>query len=673
MLHLLAHAVLPMARQSNRTTTGTLPLSDIERTINLFLSALSEGQLSVREIPRSRGSCPYTDGRYVYLPARLECESGPEGCFRLYKVMAAQKFAQVNYGVLHEWPDFAQFGRDKALAAELFRIIEDSRVERLLLTDFPGLTADFTIVRRETLISRPVPRKLPERLVEGLLRALMMDEGMRWLDEGAAPLPPLPIDAARIARCSFIAGSGGVPGATLKAVREILGLWQGVPGRFRRLAPVIYRGQVDPAAIRAAQGLGDSLAHIPRPDSTPAEKPEQHLRKSPRRWPARYSSPRLEPVENELAGEGLALTPFENLETWSEFFNLDRPLDPSGEDSDLSRVLDDLETLSVARLKAPPAAVQPIPKDLVLPAPSVNAAASIGQYAYPEWDCRRRAYRDRWAVVWESEASHNGSAALTTAFHPLSRPELLSALRREFAGILLQRQRTGRQAQGDDPDLDALVRVLADLRAGTAPDERLYIDSPRRSPGLALAILLDVSASGDSWVSGKRILDIHREALFLMAEALGTSGHRFAIYGFNSKTRLECRVCRVKNFEEPYGATVRGRIAGLEPMDYTRLGAPLRHVTNLLGRENSEKRVLLVLTDGRPNDFDGYEGRYGIADVRMAVQEARRREVYPVCLSLDPGARGTLREMFGPGNYLALDDVSKMTGSLARIIGQAAR
>jgi nitric oxide reductase NorD protein len=162
-------------------------------------------------------------------------------------------------------------------------------------------------------------------------------------------------------------------------------------------------------------------------------------------------------------------------------------------------------------------------------------------------------------------------------------------------------------------------------------------------------LLVDTSASTDSWVSGdRRIIDVEKEALLVISEALVALGDPHAILSFSGEgpNRVEVRI--VKHFDDhTVPADVRPRIAGLEPAGYTRAGAAIRHATAGLMRQRARHRLLLLLSDGRPNDVDQYEGRYGVEDTRVAVAEARLQGLHCCCLTVDREAPRNGTRVFG--------------------------
>ena len=193
------------------------------------------------------------------------------------------------------------------------------------------------------------------------------------------------------------------------------------------------------------------------------------------------------------------------------------------------------------------------------------------------------------------------------------------------------------QPDGTDLDINAVISLRADRLRGVQADQaNLFRGFRNAERDLSCLLLADLSLSTDSWVSNEqRVIDVIRDSLLLFSEALATTGDRFALYGFSSRRRSHVRFHTLKTFDEPYTDRSRGRIQAIRPGYYTRMGAALRHATTLLQRQPASERLLLFLTDGKPNDLDRYEGRYGIEDTRMAVQEAVSPGVRPFCVTVD--------------------------------------
>ena len=273
--------------------------------------------------------------------------------------------------------------------------------------------------------------------------------------------------------------------------------------------------------------------------------------------------------------------------------------------------------------------------------------------AYPEWDYRISGYRSPGAIVRTPEPALGDPAwaAATLVRHAA----LVSTIRRRFELLRARRVRLRKQVDGEELDLDACVESLADFRAGHPRGERLYQTLRPARREMAIGLLIDVSGSTDSWVSGnRRVIDVEREALLLVCIALEAMGERYTVQAFSGEGPGGVTVRSVKAFDERHGEATSRRIAALEPERYTRVGAALRHVTAMLMREPARHRLLLLLSDGKPNDLDNYEGRYGVEDMRQAVLEARLQGIFPFCLTVDRAAANYLPGVFGANQYALL-------------------
>jgi len=346
-----------------------------------------------------------------------------------------------------------------------------------------------------------------------------------------------------------------------------------------------------------------------------------------------------------------------------------------------------------------------------------------GALFYPEWDRGREHYRKNWCVVREKDVPpvYDGFYRDTLDKHA----GLVKQLRRSFEAMRDENRTLKRQTDGDEVDLDALVEALADAKSGreltapenpaarcsppegakkrlgrpgafleTAPEnpaarcsppegakerlgrpgaflesDRLYVRRHRAERNIAVAFMVDMSGSTRGWIN-----EAEREALVLLCEALERLGDRYAIYGFSGTTRKRCELFRIKTFAEPCGDEVKARISGIRAQEYTRMGFAIRHLSKLLNEVDAATRVLVTLSDGRPDDyFDGYRGQYGIEDTRMALLEARRAGVHPFCITIDREARDYLPRMYGAARYIILDDVRQLPFKVSDIYRRLTR
>ena len=277
-----------------------------------------------------------------------------------------------------------------------------------------------------------------------------------------------------------------------------------------------------------------------------------------------------------------------------------------------------------------------------------------GAELFPEWDHGRQHYRKNWCVMREKTVTPVHDTFYRDTLDKYA--GVVKQLRRKFEALRDENRLDKRQTQGDEIDLDALIEALADAKDGREMSDRLFVRLHRAERNIAVAFLVDMSGSTKGWIN-----EAEREALILLCEALELLGDRYAIYGFSGTTRKRCELFRIKTFDEGYGDEVKARISGIRPQEYTRMGFALRHMTKLLNQVEARTRVLVTLSDGRPDDyFDVYRGQYGVEDTRMALLEAARTGIHPFCVTLDRDARDYLPHMYGAARYIILDDVRQL-------------
>lgn len=274
-------------------------------------------------------------------------------------------------------------------------------------------------------------------------------------------------------------------------------------------------------------------------------------------------------------------------------------------------------------------------------------------YFYDEWDYRRRHYRKNWCVLRELEMHPSSERIVETILEKYS--HLVRDIRKSFEALRGDDRMLRRQKNGDDIDIDAVVESYVDVFEGNELTDRLFIKSRKLERDLAVIFMVDVSGSTKGWIN-----DAERESLVLLCEALQTLGDRYAIYGFSGMTRKRCELYRIKTFEEPYDSKVKARIAGIRPQDYTRMGVTIRHLSEKLLNVDAKTRVLITISDGKPDDYDGYRGEYGIEDTRQALMEAKHAGIHPFCITIDSQAHDYLPHMYGHVNYTMVNDVRKL-------------
>ena len=374
---------------------------------------------------------------------------------------------------------------------------------------------------------------------------------------------------------------------------------------------------------------------------------------------------RRQKAEQAERRDSLILHRFEAVLSWAEFLNLNRRVDDDDPDS-AKKAADDQDEIALGQVSKAPATRLKLHLDL---APEdVNRERLSGVHLYPEWDGRSGAYLPDHCRVLASEAPPADDPGAATP--DIRARRRIRAVKRQFEALQPRRVVLPGQPDGDDLDLEATVRSRVELRAAGRGSNRIWRAARSQARDLAVSILLDASRSTESAVTGRAVIDIEREALTALAWGLDACGDDCAIHAFSSLRRDRVYLLRCKAFDEPMAAAVEARIAGLRPGFYTRLGAAIRHVSRDLAARAQQRRLLLVITDGKPNDLDHYEGRHGIEDSRMAIREARRTGQSVFGVTIDAKGKSWFARIFGRGGYAVIPHPDRLTAALPDIYRQ---
>ncbi|HUF28574.1 MAG TPA: VWA domain-containing protein [Gemmatimonadaceae bacterium] len=606
----------------------------------------------VRRIPRhllDDRAHASTDGAHIRLPRVQHGEQGRDAAVSAYRVLAVEQAARAARGT----PSGLTPGMPPELH-DLYALSEAVAIDLRLAAELPGLVQELCDARRRALAERPSMSALTEREqhVESMLRLVLTAH------PGAPPAELLMATSAVASPISMRVAA--TPSASLAWARERADELASLRGRYRGLPPVAMWGRALPRALDAPPLRGGPAGGEPDP------------RVAQDRVRTRTRRPRIRPSpDDEDDGQmGMLMIQLDDPQEHVEDpLGLQRPAD-TDQQKDADDLADSLSELPEARLVCAPgtpaevlASDDPPPRRAAQP----DAEPRRVGIAYPEWDYRIAAYHPGRAVVRELPA-RRGTAHWVQDVRRRHAREI-EQVRRRFERLRPQRVRLGRQLDGSDVDIAAYTVAHADARAGRGGEDRLYeaVRPVRRD--IAISLLVDISGSTDSWLSEqRRIIDVEKEAVLLVGEALDALGDRWAVTAFSGEGPEAVAMQSVKRFDERYGDAVRLRIAGLEHDRYTRMGAALRHATALLCRQSARHRLLLLLTDGKPNDVDIYEGRYGVEDTRQAVVEARLQAVHPYCLTVDREAPSYLPRMFGPWSWAVLRRADTLPRALVEVV-----
>lgn len=352
---------------------------------------------------------------------------------------------------------------------------------------------------------------------------------------------------------------------------------------------------------------------------------------------------------------------FESILSWVESMNLNRSVDDD-DDENAEKAAEDQDEITLSKVDQRAATRLRLHLDLS-PADADHETLA-GTFTYPEWNHRSRSYMDAHCRVLDAPAV----AGPDDCFRP--DPVRSRDVRRQFEALRPRRVLQPRQIDGTEPDLDAMIAAQADLVATGQGSDRVWQSSRQIERDLAVAFLVDTSRSTEAAVGDTCVIDVAREALAALAVGIDAAGGQLGIWGFSSLRRDRVFLTRCKGFDTPFGPDVAANIGALRPGHYTRLGAAIRHASAMLAEQPAARKLLIVLTDGKPNDLDHYEGQHGIEDSHMAVREARRTGQSVHGVIIDEDGQTWFARIFGRGGFTLLPSPARLTRALPDIYRQ---
>ncbi|HEX8274404.1 MAG TPA: VWA domain-containing protein [Longimicrobiaceae bacterium] len=568
------------------------------------------------------------DGRAIYLPPELDALGAHDAVAR-YRLLALQHAERISRGTAASVPPDAE-----GLRRDLYLLAEASTVDREVARIAPGMLPVLAAERTLALGARPPLELLTpaERAVEDIVVGVLGADAAA--DPGVVPHMATTADSRQWAD-------------------ETAARIAGPAAAYRGTAPVGHWGTVRPpieaALATGADAIPRIAIHIPHATrGTHASASGQG--KAARRLAEGGDGSHAGPARPGEQGKAPEQPPADATAGSDPEADRDGGREEGGEaDRD-------------------PGARPRTPEN-----PADGAGASAGgppagaaQWLLPEWDFRASAYRPG-AVAVRIVPPVPGDARWG--------PETLRAaapirrhMRSQFERLRAQRVRTHRQRQGDELDLESCVRAQVERLTEGTSDDRLYAVTRATRRELAIVLLVDVSGSTIEQVGVRKVIESEQLALLLVSQGLDALADPYCVLTFASLGADDVRIQVVKAFHERNDAAVMQRVAGLKPGGYTRLGAAVRYATQVLAERPARHRLLLLISDGKPDDKDGYTGDYGIEDSRQAILETRRMGVVPFCLTIDRRGRSYLNRIFGPTGHMILTEPDRLPAALSRVV-----
>jgi hypothetical protein len=649
--------------------SGDARFVDCHRLLTLFAQGLAGKylHLGLLEPPGARLSAARIspDGDSILLPAAIGDFATVAHNFGAYRIAVLRQIGYRLEGTFDfDLPHFLSSWPRPRLLRHVFSIVEALRIDASVRQRYPGARADLDRVRALAL-ARP-PRRSPSRPLTALL------EGLRRFSLGAQPSALLADDKSEIGLLTRMIDAADVvqtPGA-----------------------------EVHDSARAALRICADLEILFRRPPPSELSAPAEDLD-----FPAAASKPI---ADGEARGEATA-------EFGLEYELGGGEIGPPGEEADrmIDRRSKGLAGTVVRGSQPPPWAGFIDPKLRGAAASSTgtatqaNADAGPRSFVYDEWDYRSRSYLPAWCRVFEHRLHGDNFGFIDDVRRRHS--TLVDRVRRQFKSIKPDAwRRVRRSVDGDELELDSVIEAVIDRQAGHVSDSHVYVRRDRALRDVAAAFLVDMSASTDfplrdSAVAAapteppktedgalylygghdqtpeavsapkRRVIDVSKDALALMCAALHTLGDSYAVYGFSGDGRANVEFHVAKDFADKLSARTWAALAAMQPRRSTRMGAAIRHAQSKLARENARIKLLIIISDGYPEDYDYGADRndreYGVQDTARALKEAERAGTVNFCVTIDKAGHDYLRRMCQENRYLVIDDVSALPRELTKV------
>lgn len=281
--------------------------------------------------------------------------------------------------------------------------------------------------------------------------------------------------------------------------------------------------------------------------------------------------------------------------------------------------------------------------------------------SYDEWDYSKRAYKPDFCKVYPKTLLKSNVSYYKRTI--LKNNSTLIGLRKMLTTVNNKYQFQRRQTQGEEFDIDAITDLFVDVHSGHTPSEKIYLSKRKKEKDLSILLLLDISLSSDGYAAGNRVIDVEKEVSILFGELLSEFNIDFSIDCFYSKTRNHSTYITIKDFDEDWNKA-KFKVGAVDPSGYTRIGAALRHSGALLDKRENKNKWVILISDGKPNDYDKYEGKYGVNDVKQALRELNERQINSYALAIEAQAKYYLPQMFGQNHYQILTTPVELLKSL---------
>jgi nitric oxide reductase NorD protein len=355
----------------------------------------------------------------------------------------------------------------------------------------------------------------------------------------------------------------------------------------------------------------------------------------------------------------------EKVETAEEFGGNFKDFDGDDELEDHSNALDEINMKYTVRVDDTAHSVYQadfIENTTISESAEINAKGY--HIKYDEWDFIKRMYKEDFCKVYPKSLLKTDVPYYKKTL--AENNSTLMGLRKMLTNVNNKYQQQRRQTQGEEFDIDAITDLFVDVHSGHTPSEKIYLSKRKKEKDLSILLLLDVSLSSDGYAAGNRVIDVEKQVSILFGEILEEFNIDFSIACFYSKTRNHSSYITIKDFDEEWGKA-KFKVGAVEPSGYTRIGVALRHSGAMLDKRSTKNKWVILLSDGKPNDYDKYEGKYGVNDVKQALRELNERQINSYALAIEAEAKYYLPQMFGQNHYQILTTPVELLKSMVQL------
>ncbi|WMW26242.1 nitric oxide reductase activation protein NorD [Methanolobus sediminis] len=613
------------SRELVEELTGAVALKKVANILRYYALGLSGSNFIIRSMAalplqiEVKGMNPIIAGNTIYLAPKMGVYENIEDNFKIYKLsvmhevgharyssldVEPEKLNELEQNIIERYPpansdykqddenidlvDLLSLFPNQILAATIFGILEDARVEYMIMEHYRGVRADLEEVRYKMLLVREIPEDELEKFMEGLL----------WIS------------------------TGHEPGSELRLNEILTGILNGLQDKFKNMLFTTESSTISTFKLASEIycSLDDKLG--------PLDEINYRMIKN--------IAYRGMDVGATGQTDPMMTKPYENV---------------------IKNFIPETEADLTADEERPKEQATDKPTQ-----PLENNWRVLGSYKYDEWDSNINDYRSEWSTVNEMEPSGGSTAHYKKAMERYGNE--ISLLRHTFSLMKPEafHRRKG-QNDGTEIDIDAYTESLITKKCGANPDEGMYISWDKQERDVATLFLMDVSASTRKilGMDGRSILDVEKDALIIMSQALESIGDKYAIYAFSGKSKDNVEYFKIKEFDERFSDDVARRMSILASESNTRLGPAIRHSIKKLEKAGSRTKMLVLLSDGEPYDRargeDSYQGDIAQEDTRMAISEGKNRGMHFFCITVDKNPGEYLNNIFSDVGYTIIDDV----------------